>query len=142
MSDLYTGFHRHFPDMSSPQPGHVRPNPIPQRLSPEPNISDPQAGFQRGLPDMSGPRPGYVRVSDTLTARFFWGAIKGPPHLSSTVGHSFHITNTLRHFLELSTSLIQASPQLSLQVLIHSYSYLKALPHKCLEEKVSNGYSS
>jgi hypothetical protein len=55
------------------------------------------------------------------------GGYKRPPRPSSTVGHSFHIANTLR---------------LSLQVLIHSYSYLKALPQKCLEEKVSHGYSS
>jgi hypothetical protein len=48
----------------------------------------------------------------------------------------------LRHSLDLSTSLLQASPWLSLQVLIHSYSYLKALPQKCLEEKVSRGYSN
>jgi hypothetical protein len=64
--------------MSDLQPGHVRPNPIPQRLSPGPDISGPQARFQRGWRDMSGPRPGHVRVSDTLTARFSWGAIKGP----------------------------------------------------------------
>jgi hypothetical protein len=63
------------------------------------------------------------------------GAIKDPPHLSSMVGHSSHIANTLRHSLELPTSLLQASPRLSLQVLIHSYSYLKALPQKYLEEK-------
>jgi hypothetical protein len=48
----------------------------------------------------------------------------------------------LRHSLELPTSLLQASPRLSLQVLIHSYSYLKVLPQKCLEEKVSHSYSS
>jgi hypothetical protein len=41
--------------MSGPQPRHVRPNPIPQQLSPGPDISGPQAGFQRGWPDMSGP---------------------------------------------------------------------------------------
>jgi hypothetical protein len=27
------------------QPGHVRPNPIPQQLSPEPDISGPQVSF-------------------------------------------------------------------------------------------------
>jgi hypothetical protein len=37
------------------------------------------------------------------------GAIKGPSRLSSTVDHSFHIANTLRHSLELPTSLLQAS---------------------------------
>jgi hypothetical protein len=36
-------------------------------------------------------------------------AIKGHPRLSSTVVHSFHIANTLRHSLELTTSLLQAS---------------------------------
>jgi hypothetical protein len=64
--------------MSGPQPRHVRPNPIPQQLSPRSDISGPQAGFQRCLPDMSGPRPGYVRVSDTPMVRFSWGTIKGP----------------------------------------------------------------
>jgi hypothetical protein len=34
---------------------------------------------------------------------------KRPPHLSSIVGHSFHIANTLRHSLVLPTSLLQAS---------------------------------
>jgi hypothetical protein len=58
---------------------------------------------------MSDPRPGHVRVSDTSTTRFSWGAIKGPLRLSSMSGHSFHIANTLRHSLELSTSLLQAS---------------------------------
>jgi hypothetical protein len=70
------------------------------------------------------------------------GGYKRPPRISSTVGHSFHITKTLRHSLELPTSLLQASLWLSLQVLIHSHSYLKALPQKCVEEKVSHGYSS
>jgi hypothetical protein len=56
--------------------------------------------------------------------------------------HSFYIANILRHSLELSSFLLQASPLLSFQVLIHSYSYLKALPQKCLEEKVSHDYSS
>jgi hypothetical protein len=58
---------------------------------------------------MSDPRPGHARVSDTPTAKFPWGAIKGPSCLSSTVGHSFHLSNTLRHSLELPTSLLQAS---------------------------------
>jgi hypothetical protein len=62
------------------------------------------------------------------------GGYKSPPRLSSTVGHLFHIVNTLRYSLELPTSLLQASPRLSLQVLIYSYSYLKALPQKCLEK--------
>jgi hypothetical protein len=90
-------------------PGHVRPNPIPQQLSPGLDISGPQAGFQRGWPDMSDPRSGHVRVSDTPMARFSWRAIKGPPCIFSTVGHSFHIANTLRHSLELPTSLLQVS---------------------------------
>jgi hypothetical protein len=34
---------------------------------------------------------------------------KRPPRLSSTVGHSFHIVNTLRHSPELTTSLLQGS---------------------------------
>jgi hypothetical protein len=56
---------------------------------------------------MSGPWPGHVRVSDTPMAKLSWGAIKGPSCLSSTIGHSFHIINTLRHSFELSTSLLQ-----------------------------------
>jgi hypothetical protein len=42
------------------------------------DMSGPQAGFQRWVPDMSRPWPGHVRISDTPTARFPWGAIKGP----------------------------------------------------------------
>jgi hypothetical protein len=64
--------------MSGPQPEHVQPNLIPRQLSLEPDISDPQARFQRGWPDMSGPRPRHIQVSNTPTARFPWGAIKGP----------------------------------------------------------------
>jgi hypothetical protein len=64
------------------QPGHVQPNPIPQRLSSGPDISGPQAGFQRGLPNMSGPRPEHVRVSDTPTARF------SPPSFSPALSSS------------------------------------------------------
>jgi hypothetical protein len=93
--------------MSGPQPGHVRANPIPQWLSPGPNISGPQARLQRGWSDMSDTWPGHVRVSDTTTHKFSWGAIKGSC-LSNTVGHSFYIANTLRHPLELPTSLLQA----------------------------------
>jgi hypothetical protein len=95
--------------MFGPQPGHVRPNPIPQRLSPGPHISDPQARLQRGWPDMFGPRPEHVRVSDTPMARFSWGGYKRLPRLSSTGGHSFYIANILKHSLELPTSLLQAS---------------------------------
>jgi hypothetical protein len=58
---------------------------------------------------MSGLRPVHVRVSDTPMARFSWGGYKRLPRLSSMVGHSFHIINTLRHSLELPTSLLQAS---------------------------------
>jgi hypothetical protein len=32
-----------------------------------------------------------------------------PPRLSIRVGHSFQLTNTLRHSLELPTSLLQDS---------------------------------
>jgi hypothetical protein len=70
------------------------------------------------------------------------GGYKRTPHLSSTVDHSFHIANTLRHSLEFPISLLQASPRLSLQILIYSYSYLKVLPQKCLKEKVSHSYLS
>jgi hypothetical protein len=70
--------------------GHVRPNPIPQRLSPEPNISGPQASFQRGWLDMSGPRHGHVRVSDTPTARFPQGGYKSPPPHASLARLATH----------------------------------------------------
>jgi hypothetical protein len=58
---------------------------------------------------MSDPQPGHVRVFDTPTAIFSCRAIKGPPRLSSKVGHLVHIANTLRHSLVLPTSLLQAS---------------------------------
>jgi hypothetical protein len=41
--------------MFDPQPGHVRPNQIPQRLSPGSDISGSQVGLQRGGSDMSAP---------------------------------------------------------------------------------------
>jgi hypothetical protein len=37
------------------------------------------------------------------------GGYKRLLQLSSTVGHSFHIANTLRHSIELTTFLLQAS---------------------------------
>jgi hypothetical protein len=40
-------------------------------------LSDFLAGFQSQWPDMSDPRLGHVWVSDTPTARFLWGPIKG-----------------------------------------------------------------
>jgi hypothetical protein len=70
-----------------------------------PDISSPYSRFQRQVSNMSG----HVRVSDTPTARFPCGAIKGPPRISSLVGHSVQLTNTLRHSLELPTSLLQGS---------------------------------
>jgi hypothetical protein len=57
LSGSVAGFQWLWPDMSGPQPGPVWPNPIPQRPSLGPNISNPQAGFQRGWLDMSGPDP-------------------------------------------------------------------------------------
>jgi hypothetical protein len=122
MSDPQAGHVRHlslirlsswvpeaFPDMSGPHPGHVRPHPISQRLSPGPDISGPHAMFQRGWSDMSDPRPGHVRLSDTPTARFSWGAIKGSHASLAQLGHSIHIANTLRHSIGLPTSVLQDS---------------------------------
>jgi hypothetical protein len=80
-----------------------------QQLSSRPDISGPQAGFQRGWSDMFSLWSGHVQVSNTPTARFSWGDIKGSPRLSSSTWHSIHIANTLRHSLELPTSLLQAS---------------------------------
>jgi hypothetical protein len=47
--------------MSDPQLEHIRPNPIPQWLSLEPDTSGPQVRFQRHFSDMSDPQPGHVR---------------------------------------------------------------------------------
>jgi hypothetical protein len=59
---------------------------------------------------MSDPRPRHVRVFDTPTGRFPWGgAIKGPPCLFNPASHLFQHANTLRRFVELSTSLLQVS---------------------------------
>jgi hypothetical protein len=71
-------------------------------------ISGFLAGFRRWWPDMSGPWLRYVRVSDTQQLDFLEG-YKKPSRLSSRIGHSFHLTNTLKHYLDLSTSLLQAS---------------------------------
>jgi hypothetical protein len=111
--------------MSGSQPEHVRPNSIPQHLSPGPDISAPQAGFQSSWPDMSGPRPRHVWVSDTPMARFSWGAIKGPPRLSSTVGHLFHIAtiwDTLLSSQPLSSKLPRRDLRLTLEWLTRSSS--------------------
>jgi hypothetical protein len=98
-------FQRLWQDMSDPQVRHVRPLSIIWPLSIirlSSRVSETVAGHVR-------PRPGHVLVSNIPTTRFSWGAIKGPPCHSSTVGHSFYIANTLRHSLELPTSLLQAS---------------------------------
>jgi hypothetical protein len=68
-----------------------------------------QTGYIRSPSQFSERFAGHVWVSDISTARCSWGVIKDPSRLSSTVGHTFHITNTLRHSLELTTSLLQAS---------------------------------
>jgi hypothetical protein len=50
-------------------------------------------------------------MSEFLTPQWLdsLGGYKRPQRLSNTVGHSFHIAKTLRHSLELSTSLLQVS---------------------------------
>jgi hypothetical protein len=68
--------------MSDPQPGYIRPNPIPQRLSPGSDISGPQAEFQRGWSDMSGPDLDMFGFLTPQRLDFLRGAIKGPPHAS------------------------------------------------------------
>jgi hypothetical protein len=147
LSGSVAGFQWLWLDMSNPKSGRVRPNPIPQQLSSGRDISDPQAGFQRGWPDMFDPRPRHVRVSDNPTPRFSWGAIKGPPRLSSSVGHSIHIANTLRHSLQLPTSLLQASfksklprRDLSLTLEWHTRSSYKALHQRFLCVRYSWGF--
>jgi hypothetical protein len=119
--------------------GHVRP---PGQTCPTSQPFSELTKHIRSLSRLPDRLAEHVRVSDTPVARFSWGAIKDPPCLPSMAGHLFHIVNTLRHSLELPTSLLHASPWLSLQIFIHSYSYLKVLPQKCLEEKVSHGYLS
>jgi hypothetical protein len=61
LSGPLAGFQRLGSDMSGPQPGHVRPNLISQRLSPGSDISGPKLGSREGGrtcpapdPDMSG----------------------------------------------------------------------------------------
>jgi hypothetical protein len=101
ISNPIARFQRGWPDMSDL-------TKFPWRLSSRPVISGPQAGFQRGWSDMSGPWPRHIRVSDTQRLDSLEG-YKSPPRLSSSVGHSIHIANTLRHSIELPTSLLQAS---------------------------------
>jgi hypothetical protein len=58
---------------------------------------------------MSSPRPRHVQVSNSSNGQIPLGAIKGSPHLSFQVDHSFHLANILRHSLELQISLPQVS---------------------------------
>jgi hypothetical protein len=51
-------------------------------------------------------------MSGSLTSQWadsLGGYKAPPPHLSSPIGHSVQLANTLRHSLELPTSLLQAS---------------------------------
>jgi hypothetical protein len=92
---------RHVTDMSDPQSEHVRPSPAVQRLS-------LRIGLVR-FPDHVPVRlVGHVRVSDTPTDKFPWGAIKDPPHLFNSAGHSVQLAYTLRHSLLSSKPLSQA----------------------------------
>jgi hypothetical protein len=81
--------------MSGSQPRHIQPSPIPQRLS-------PRTRHVRSISQNPERLAGHVRPP---TTRFPWGAT---PRLSSLVGHSFWLEYTLRHSLELQTSLPQA----------------------------------
>jgi hypothetical protein len=101
------------PDISGSLSGFQRSSPDMSGLSAlsrvTPALSSFLAGFQRWCSDMSDPRSVHFRISDTPTARFPCGAIRGPPRLSIRVGHSVQLANTLRLSLELLTSLLQAS---------------------------------
>jgi hypothetical protein len=135
ISSLIAGFQRLWSDVFGPQARHVQPlslirlssrvpeafpgyvRPLDRTCPTQPNFSaaKSQTGHIRSpsqvlekLVEHVWPRPRHVRVSDTPTARFSWGAINGPPRLSSSEELSIHIANTLRHSLELPTSLLQA----------------------------------
>jgi hypothetical protein len=76
-----------------------------------------------------------------------FGGYKSPPRLSSTVDHSIHIANTLRHTLELPTSLLQASfkfklPRRYLRLTLewHTRSSSQALHQRSLCVRYSWGF--
>jgi hypothetical protein len=90
-------------DLSGPKKGYRNSN----RTCP---TSQPYPGFRPGtglvrfpsrVPEWFighvRPRPGHVWVSNNLTGRFPLGGYKWPPCLSSPVGHSVQLANSLRY---------------------------------------------
>jgi hypothetical protein len=95
--------------MSRSFPRHVRPNPIPQWLSPRTEHIRSPSWVREMLARHVWPQT----QSGSLTPEWadsLGGLYKSPPPcLSSPVGHSVQHGNTLRQSLELPTSLLQAS---------------------------------
>jgi hypothetical protein len=85
--------------MSSFQPRHVRPNLIPQRLS-------PRTGHARSISQILEMLAGHVWVAVTRKARFPWAAIKGPH--AYLAKRPLILTST--HFETLSLELWTSSP--------------------------------
>jgi hypothetical protein len=106
LSDFLAGFQRPNPNMSGSQSEHVWPihliSGFPSLIQLLSRVPEMVIGHVRP-PTQTCPGFWYPM------ARFSWGAIKGLTHLSSRVGHSVQLVNTLRHTLELPTSLLQAS---------------------------------
>jgi hypothetical protein len=107
LSGSLTGFQRVVPDMSGPSLDISDLSALTRVKS----WNWPYPVLRSGSKEVDWicltPDPNISRSITPQRLDSFGGAIKGPPRLSILVSHSFHLANTLRHSLQLQTSLPQ-----------------------------------